>query len=266
MSDLSIVEALRPVQWPSLVLVTGRVTGLMLVGPLWAQTGVPGQVRGALALAIAAALLPGVPAAALPADYAGYPVALMGELLLGVAAGLAGALLLHGVALAGEVIGVQMGLNLGEAFSGMAIGAPGGLGELKGALVLTLFTTFDGHLAMLGALAESFRAVAPGAAFDLAGGSRQLALLGGGAFEIALRCAAPLLAALLVANLGIGLLGRAVPTLGAMNVSLPISIVLGLVVFGAALPFLGAFVATWTGALPDLTRTVLGGFAPAGAR
>ena len=64
-------------------------------------------------------------------------------------------------------------------------------------------------------------------------GGRAVASLAGTVFAVAVRAAAPIIAALLLANLGLAILSKAVPQLNAMAVGFPITIGLGLVVLGA---------------------------------
>ncbi len=266
MTTDGLVELLAPVAWPTFVLVSARVVGLMLVAPLWSMAGIPATIRGAIAVALSLALVPTVRPVTLPPDFVAWPFPLAGELVLGLAIGLTGAFLMHGVALAGEVASLQIGLNLGQAISPMAEVGAEGLGELKSLAVLALFVTLGGHLALVRGLGESLQAIPPGTALDLPRGARAMVDMAGGVFATAVRAAAPLMVALLLANLGLAILARAVPQMSAMTVSFPITAAVGFVVFGASLPFLGRMVAGWTGGLDGRLAAVLAAFAPAAGR
>lgn len=266
MTAPSLLDALAPVHWPTFVLVSGRVVGLLLVAPLWSMTGIPSSIRGAMAVALAFALLPAVPATALPADYPAYPVVLAAELLVGLGIGLTGAMLMHGVALAGEVASLQMGLNLGQAFSPMTESGGPGVGDLKSLMALAVFVTLGGHLMLLRALAASFDAIPAGAGIDLAGGATALVRLAATVFATAVQVAAPLIIALLLANLAFAILGRAVPQLSAMAIAFPVTITLGLVALGAALPFMARTVARATEQTESRAGWVIEAFRPDGGR
>lgn len=260
----SLLEGLRPVHWPTLVLITARLAGLFLIAPLWSQQAIPKAVRGALVVVFAAALMPGVTPVQLPARWELLPLPLASEMVVGLAIGMVGAVFMWGIALAGEVVSLQMGLNLGQAIGLAESGSPSGIGELKSMLVLVLYVTLDGHLTLLRGLAESYTVIAPGHAVDLVAGGNALVTLAGTVFETGLRAAAPVTAALLLVNFGLAILSKAVPTLNAMSTAFPITMGVGLVVIGVALPFLGRFVATWTGGLPAQMGGVVDALAAGG--
>jgi flagellar biosynthesis protein FliR len=63
--------------------------------------------------------------------------------------------------------------------------------------------------------------------------------------------------ALLLTNAALAILNRAVPQLNAMMVALPLTIGVGLIMLGAALPFLANNIGGWMNALPaDVLRAV----------
>jgi flagellar biosynthetic protein FliR len=266
MNGLSLVQALQPAHWPTLVLVSARIVGLMLAAPLWSMAGVPKSFRGAIVIVFTLVILPSVEPGRLPPDYLGVVLPLASELMFGLAIGLIGAVFMAGIGMAGEVAALQMGLNLGPALSPMADASVTGVGELMNLLALCLYVTLGGHLVLLTGVAESFRSVPPGVAVDLTEGGRAVASLAGTVFSVAIRASAPIMAALLLANFGLAILSRAVPQLNAMAVAFPITIGLGFLMFGAALPFTGAFIGQWASGIDGSVARMVGAFAPAAGR
>jgi flagellar biosynthetic protein FliR len=169
-----------------------------------------------------------------------------------------------GIGMAGEVAALQMGLNLGPSLNPMADAAVTGVGELKNLMAVCLYVTLGGHLVLLAGVADSFQAIPPGSGIDMAGGGRAVASLAGTMFAVAVRAAAPIMVALLLANFGLAILSRAVPQLNAMAVAFPITIGLGFLMFGAALPFTGALIGEWTGGLHGSVARMVGAYVPAG--
>lgn len=246
---------------PAFVLVSARVSGLFLAGPLWSMTGVPRTVRSAAVVLLSAVLLPSLPpVAALPDDMVAMSVVLAGETLMGLAIGLTGALVLHGVSVAGEVASLQMGLSLGEALGSLPPGATVGIGQLQGYFGMLVYLSVGGHLTLYRGLAASFAAVPPGQAFLGATGARQAVDLAATVFSTGVRAAAPIMVTLLLANLALAILGKAVPQLNVMMVSFPITITIGLVALGATLPFLGAFIHAAIAGLPSLVGETIQAF------
>lgn len=257
---------LAPEAWPAFVCITARLSGLMLVGPLWSMTAIPRTVRGAVVVVLAMMLLPGAPRTAMPDHLVLLPATLAADLAVGVAIGLAAAVVMHGVALAGEVISVQSGLSIGATLAPMAeIPAPG-IGELQGFLALTVYVALGGHLTLVQGLGQSLQAIPPGAMANLADGGTAAAALVAGVFTTGIRVAAPVMGALLVSNVALALLNRAVPQLNTMMVSFPVTIALGLLMLGAALPLAAKVVAAGTSALPGQVDGLLRGFTPVPVR
>ena len=166
------------------------------------------------------------------------------EVLIGVAIGLTAAVIVQGVAYAGEVVAMQMGLALGPALSPMPDLEVSGVGQIKGLLALLIYLAVGGHLMLLRGLAESLRSVPPGAPVGLDSGSGCI-LLFGSLFSTAIRTAAPVMVALLLTNAALAILNRAVPQMNAMMVLVPLSIGVGLIMLGAALPFLANDIGGW---------------------
>lgn len=263
MTPLGFLDVVQPAWWPTFVLVSARVVGLLLVAPLWAMTGVPSSVRSALAVVLSVGLLPSVPRATLPADFLALPIPLATELLLGLAIGLVGAVFMQGVAMAGEVVMLQMGLNLGQSLAPMVEVGASGVGELKSLLALTIYATLGGHLVLLAAVQGSFGAIPPGGAIDMTAGAHAVITLAGTVFSTAVRAAAPIMVALLLVNLALAILNRAVPQLNGMAIAFPITTGIGLVLLGAALPFFARYVGDWTGGMGATAASVVRAFTPA---
>jgi flagellar biosynthetic protein FliR len=242
-----------------LVLATGRFAGLLAWAPGLGHASVPALHRGALAALLAVVVTPALPAGVPGSGHpAAWLVALAGEVLLGLAIGLVAQLALGAAQAAGQLVSVQMGLDLGAAVQGDADAAPGGLTRLFHLVALTLFLTLDGHHVLIRAAAGSFRRIAPGAALDPApaGG---LAALAGQLFAAALELAAPLAAALLLLQVALGLLSRVAPQANVLFVGLPASLGLGLLGLVDALPRMAAGLAGLVGRLAgDLDRLLLG--------
>lgn len=263
-----LIEFLRPVHWPLFALVSARVVGVLIVAPLWSMQAIPARVRGAAAVVISLMLLPA--AAAAPIDLTG-PLPLLSlpiEFLVGVAIGLTAAFFVLGLTVAAEVVSLQMGLSLGAALGGMTdIGTPG-IGQFYGQSALVIFAALGGPLLVVAAIGGSIAALPPGSVMNGSEGARTLLAMSGSVFSSAVRVAAPVMVALLVVNLSLAVLNRAVPQLNTMMVAVPITIAVGLLAIGATLLLFGGEVARWVAGIDDGIGRFIGslGLAPAGVR
>lgn len=263
--QLAIVEALQPIHWPAFALVSARVVGVMLIAPLWSLSAIPGRIRGAMAVAITLALLPASQAATVVIDAPTIVVPMVTEMLLGFAIGLSAAVFLYGVMIAAEVLALQMGLSLGAALGASADFGTPGIGQMKGYFVLAVFASLGGHLAVIRAVAESLQMIPPGGSVDLVGGLSGMIAIGGTVFVTAIQIAAPVMVVLLVTNIALAVLNRAVPQLNTMMVAVPVTVGVGLVALGAALPFAVPFVSSWAGSAGDRATGVIELFMADGA-
>lgn len=262
----ALLGMLQPINWPLFALVSARVAGLMMLAPLWSMRAIPVKIRGAAAVVMTLALLP--LAAQAPIDPAGpMPVLAVGaEFLVGVAIGLTAAVFLHGLTIAAEVVSLQMGLSLGVAFGGMSdVGSPG-IGQFYGQFALALFAMLGGHVMLITGVGASLVALPPGAPLDFTDGAMTLLTLGGTVFAVAVRVAAPVMVALLVTNLALAVLNRAVPQLNTMMVAVPITVGVGLVALGATLALVGGEVTRWVAGLDDSIAGLLVALQPVGGR
>lgn len=253
-------QAFAPDRWPVFVLISARVAGMMFAAPLWSMTALPHQARAAITVLLSLLLLPLAPALAAPERVLDLPIPLAIELVIGIAIGLTAAVLVQGVALGGEVLALQMGLSLGPALAPTPDIPVSGVAQIKTFLALVIYLGAGGHLVMLRGLADSLAVLPPGAPLNLAGGAGQAAMFCEALFGSALRAAAPVMVALLLSNLALAILSRAVPQLNAMMVSLPLTVGVGLVTIGLTLPVVSGAVARWMGALPASVDRMLAGF------
>jgi flagellar biosynthetic protein FliR len=263
MTPQSLASALQPLNWPLFALVTARVAGVVLIAPLWSMTSIPSNLRSAIAVVLSLALLPSVPATSVAIDSFSILVPMISELLLGVAIGLSATAFLAAVAVASEVISLQMGLSLGVALGGAAdLGAPG-VGQLEGQFSLAVYVALGGHLALITALHRSFNLIPPGTGINVVTGGHTMLLIVGSVFSSAVRVAAPAMVALLIVNLALAILNRAVPQLNTMMVAVPITVSVGLISLGATLPYALNLLGRWAGTVGPAADVVIRAFSPA---
>ncbi len=263
--DSALLDALRPVQWPVFVLISARVGGMMLFAPVWSSGLIPPRLRSAIAVVLTLVLLPVVsgsgPTLAVPT----LVVPLLTEALIGVAIGLTAATMVHALTVAAEVVSLQMGLSLGAAFGAVGdVGTPG-IGQLYNQLFLVCWLVAGGALLVVQVLAESFRMIPPGGSVSLSLEGPALLTIGGTVLTTAVQVVAPVMVALLVTNLALAVVNRAIPQLNTMMVAVPVTIAVGLVALGAVLPHTAGLMTRWVGALDGRSLEMVRSLLPAGA-
>lgn len=233
LSSAQLAAWLAAFMWPF-----ARVLGLLIAAPVFGNPRFPLRVRLALALiitVIVAPTLPPLPQVA-PDSLPGLGIFAQ-QLLIGLTMGFALRLIFTAVEMAGELIGLQMGLGFAVFYDPQNAGQMPLIGQFLGVLTTLIFLAVNGHLLMLSALAESFRDLPIG---DLPGQGTWLAVAGWGSriFAAALLLAMPVVAALLTVNLALAALTRAAPQLNVFAIGFPITLAVGFSALLLTLPWL----------------------------
>lgn len=250
----------------ALVLVALRVGGLMLVAPMWSARTVPMRLRTAALVLFAVLLLPTALASAPVGGVAITPATFLGETLIGFAIGFAGAIVLAGAEAAGELLTVSMGLSGASIVNPTEGGQTLVLAQFLRLVALTLLLSAGGHLLMLEALADTFRVLPLGGTLAMGDGMRALAGTAITIFASAVQFAAPVLGAIMLTNVALGVLSRAAPQLNVFSVAFPLQIGIGLLVFALTLGVIASAFATWPTHFATAVQGTLGALAPAGGR
>jgi flagellar biosynthetic protein FliR len=225
-------------------LVLTRVSGFLLVLPVFGSRLLPIQIKAAAAVLLSLFFCTTVPLGIDPARIStlGALVLLTSEAVYGLALGLIAALLFSVVQLSGHVIEQQMGLTMAEIIDPLTDEEVGPLASLLEMIFLLLFLSANGHHLFLLVLSKSYSAFP-------AGTIPTLSLLAGGVIETGsvmfvacLRLAAPLLAAFLLLMVALALLARLIPEMDIFFIGMPVQAALGLFLATVFMPFMGGFV------------------------
>jgi flagellar biosynthetic protein FliR len=225
-----------------------RVAALFSSAPVLSHRALPVRVRLAAAGVIAACVALSAPAPP-PLDGNALLVAAVEQLAVGLAIGFALQLVFAGVALAGELVGLQMGLGFATLFDPGSGGQVPVTAALFTAAALLLFLSIDGHLVLIGTLAEGFRDLPPGALFGRLDAAA-FARAGGMVFATGLQLALPVLAGVLLVNLALALVARVSPQLNIFSVGFPASLLAGLALLALTAP-------AWVAGIEAALRTAV---------
>jgi flagellar biosynthetic protein FliR len=216
---------------PVFVLVLFRIAGLMLYAPLLGSAKIPKRVKALLAIILALGLTPGIARpAVLPGTWWGVAIGIGGELIFGLAMGMILSFVFIAAQWAGDLIGQQMGFNLGEVFDPQYGSAGSVIGDMYYMLTLVVFLFVDGHRQMVRGIRDSFDALPllsvgmDASTFDL------IVRMFSAATILAIRLAAPILVTMLIVDLTLGFLGKTMPQLNVMTAGLSIKAMVGVVV------------------------------------
>jgi flagellar biosynthetic protein FliR len=229
---------LSPAFTYTFLLILIRTSGMLVSAPLLSHRGIPKWTKVGFSVFFALVLVP------LQQDHMPVPPQQLGqvvdgvirEALFGLALGLGMNLVFLGLQLASRIIGLQMGFGMGAVLDPITGAEFGTFDQFYALLVTLVFFTINGHYIVIQTLAETVRAVPPGTFDPFSLQISGLTALIAGLTITAVRIAMPVMAALFLADMGLGFVARTVPQMQVLVVGAPIKIVMGVVVLGAALP------------------------------
>jgi flagellar biosynthesis protein FliR len=239
------IDLFAPGSPQTLVLLAARVSGLVLVAPVFSTKAVPVMVKTCIIVLLTALMQPmalahahGIPQVT--------PETFIGESLVGFGLGLGAALLVGAASLAGDVMGMQIGLSGASIFDPINNSTENVLGVFANLFAITLLLAVNAHLVMIDAVARSVRIIPIGSGLN-AEGLHVMVRSASVLFALGLQFAAPVAAAVLVVNTALAILSRAAPSLNILSVAFPIQIGVGLTALAASIPFIAAFYHGWSG-------------------
>lgn len=220
--------------WP-----LSRILALIAAAPILGNPSIPVRVKLGLAIMITILVAPTVEKSLPqidPATGLGL-IVLLQQLLIGVAIGFVMRIVFVAVEMAGELIGLQMGLGFAIFFDPQNSGQIDIIGRFLGVIASLAFLAIDGHLMMIALISQSFATLPVGSDGVTNVTFTTLANLGGEIFKSGLQLSLPVLTALLITNLALGILTRAAPQLNIFSVGFPLTLSIGLFVLALSMPF-----------------------------
>ncbi len=251
--------------FPAFMLVFVRVAAIIGTMPLFGDQTVPRPVKLAMALLLSLLLFPTVSAAFvgnMPVNILGWAPALGMEVLLGAAIGFSVRLITNAIEFAGEIAGYMLGLSMAQAVDPQTNLQIPIIGQFLSVLSFLIFLAINAHHVILGALVTSFEWLPPlgvGIGNNFAPLMIDLVF---DLFKIGLQIATPIIAAILLAQVGMGVISRAVPQMHVMLVVMPLTIAVGFLLVGLTLPYIINVVVIAFSGLGDTLITLMSSMRP----
>ncbi len=216
-----------------------RVLGMITSAPLFGNASIPLMVKIALGMLITLIIAPVIPAmpALDPIGWSGLLI-LVQQLLIGVALGFVMRIVFAVMEVAGEIIGLTMGLGFATFFNPQSLGRSSSISQFLALIATLAFLTINGHLLLLSALVESFSTLPISAEPVHGAGFFQLALWGEKIFSTGVQLSLPIVAALLITNVSLAVLTRAAPQLNLFGIGFPLTLAVGFALLWLVLPFM----------------------------
>ncbi|MGN6319215.1 flagellar biosynthetic protein FliR [Trinickia sp.] len=214
-----------------------RIAALIAAAPVFGHMALPARVKIGLAAFITLIVAPTLPAMPQATVFSASGVWIMAmQFLIGAALGITMQLVFAAVEMAGTLVGLQMGLGFATFFDPSSNASAQIIASFLNMIAVLAFLAFNGHLQMIAALIESFQSVPIAAAMYGPPGMRTLVEWGGAIFTAGLLLSLPVVIALLVANLSLGILNRAAPQIGVFQIGFSVTLMVGMLLLMLMLP------------------------------
>ena len=232
-TDAQLFSWVTGFMWP-----LTRILGVLASAPVLGHKSVPVTYRIALGVFIALIVAPGLPPFPEqdPLSWTGVLI-LIQQFLIGISIGFVIRLVFTGFELAGELMGMTMGLGFAAFFDPQTQGRSSVVSQFLLQLIGLLLLSQDLHLLLLEALIKSFSTIPIEVNSIDKSFFKQMAYFGGHMFSIGVQIALPVVTALLFANLALGILTRAAPQLNLFGIGFPITMTIGYLMLSLILPY-----------------------------
>src|SRR3954464_4213011 len=250
--DISFLPALAAV----FMLAFARIAAMVMLLPGLGEVNIPVRIKLATALLLTMVVLP-LHRQAYQVDLqamAPLLVMMVHEIVIGIVLGATARVTLSALQVAGSVIAQQMGLGFVTAVDPTQ-GQQGLLiGNFLTLLGITLLFATDSHHLVIAALNESYRIFSPGELLPSGDVAALATRAFAAAFKIGMQLSAPFLVFGLVFNIGLGVLARLMPAMQVYFVGVPLSIMIGFLIFAFVLAgMMATYLNYFIGVMHELT-------------
>jgi len=224
---------------PGFLLVFCRITAFFVTAPLLSMRSVPAQFRIGIAFFMTLFTFMSIDAELMQFD-AAYILMVIREVLIGILLGFVAYLFFTVVQMSGSFVDMQMGLGITNVIDPMTGVQSPLIGNFKFMLALLLFLALDGHHYLLTAIMNSYDWVPLDNAFfsRIYEGSITTFLLKtlGTMFVLAFQMTAPMIVALFLVDVGLGMLARSAPQFNVFILGLPLKSMVGFIIMLVMVP------------------------------
>jgi flagellar biosynthetic protein FliR len=222
----------------SSILVIGlRVSGLMLFAPFFGSASIPPRIKVVLVIAFTALLYPVYSPHLQPVPMSHWTILIASETVIGIAMGIATNVVFEAAQMAGQVLSVQMGYSLVNILDPNTQVDSTVVAFFHQSLAMLIFLGLDVHHWILRAVANSFEYLPPGSATLNPAFTQAVLHEGAVVLDLGIQIAAPVLSATLLADIVLGLMGKASPQMPLMLLGPAVKSMLGVVVLGVTMRF-----------------------------
>lgn len=229
----------NPKEVVAFILILMRIAGIFLTAPVFSSRNIPVMIKASWILLVTFLVFPVVDfkTLALPTSGLSLGLGVVRELLIGFSFGLGATLIFTGIQLAGEIVDIQMGLGMVNIIDPTTHTQISVMSQYYFLVATLVFLAVNGHHMLLKGVVDSFGLIPLGQAHISTALGTEIMHLFSQVFFIAFRVGAPVVGALFITNIALGIVARTVPQMNVFIVGMPLNMAVGLLVTATSMSF-----------------------------
>lgn len=220
------------IDWPELTLflfVSARVGGFVLFNPILGRTNIPAAFRTGMVLVLSVFVTAeSQQQPPTPSTVVEFSVLMLLEIAVGFLLGMAVNFFFYIPQLAGSMIDTQMGMTMNQMYDAGAAANLSATGMIFNVLMTLLFFAAGGHLTLLQIFLTSEEIVPLGAVSFGPPAYQYMLELFVQCTVLGVKLCMPVLAAELVAQVGMGVLMKVIPQINVFSINIELKVLVGL--------------------------------------
>ena len=243
----------------ALFLIFLRVTSFFAITNVFFPKGTPKTLKAMFSLIFSFALLGGINYASVNEITSNYYLILymFFEVTNGLILGLISNIAFEVLLMAGSLIDVHIGLSMLNTIDPNSETSTTITGNLLHYVALVIFFIIDGHHMLIKSLIESFALLPIGKGLFNVDTMMTMIEIIANYFVIGLKIALPIVLIIILADVSMGLISRAVPQINVMILGMPVKMLLGIIAISVSLPIIIKLFVNNISYLPDIFRKII---------
>ena len=234
-------------QLAAFLLVLTRTSGIFLVSPFFGSMNIPVQLRAGVATAMAFVTFPVIvqkTVVTAPDNLWFFAGTVLQELFIGFMIGFIAYVALAAINMAGKIMDMQVGFSVAQVMDPTSGQQSPLIGSFLYNLAIIYFLVVNGHHIIISALVESFNRIPLDGLIWNDTLASFIGDLTAGVFLVGMKIAMPVTFAILITNVGMGILARTMPQMNIFVVGIPMHLMIGTFMLTMLLPFFFLFMDT----------------------
>ncbi|MBR6012484.1 MAG: flagellar type III secretion system protein FliR [Selenomonadaceae bacterium] len=227
-------------QVAAFLLVLTRTSGIFLISPFFGSLNVPIQFRAAAAITMAMVIFPVIvreTVVTAPATVLMFAATVIQEMFIGWLIGFIAFVVMAAINMAGKIMDLQIGFAVANVMDPTSGQQSPLIGSFFYNLSVIYFLIVNGHHMIITGLVESFRSVPIDSIVWNPALTDFMINLTNGVFLTGMKIAMPVTFAILITNVGMGILARTMPQMNIFVVGIPMHLMIGLFMLAMLMPF-----------------------------